>query len=102
MSSVAIPYKISNDEFELLEFFVVILYSKTCNTKEANEARRIMISRDNKVIENIPPTKGALRQNALRSLLHYSKWRQALCKDFDGGDACQWDLQKVESEMIPL
>ena len=102
MSSVAIPDKISNDEFELLEFFVVILYSKTCNTREVKEARRIMIFRDNKVIENIPPTKRELRQHALRSLLQYLKWRQTLCKDFDGGDACQWDWQKVESEMILL
>ena len=61
LSSIATPDEISNNEFELLEFFVVRLYSKTCNTKELNEARRILFSRDKKVIENIPLTKGALK-----------------------------------------
>ena len=53
--------EISDNEFELLEFFVVRLYSKTCNTKELNEARQTLFSRDKKVIENIPLTKGALK-----------------------------------------
>ena len=57
LSSIAAPKEISDNEFEPLEFFVVRLYLKTCNTKEMNEARQILFSRDNKVIENIPPTK---------------------------------------------
>ena len=69
LSSTATPDEISDDEFELLEFFVVRLYPKTCNTKENSEASRILFSRDNKVIENIPPTKEALRQHVLRSVL---------------------------------
>ena len=34
LSSIATPDEISDDEFELLAFFVVRLYSKTFNTKE--------------------------------------------------------------------
>ena len=89
LSSIATPDEISDDEFELLEFFVVKLYLKTCNTKEVNVARRILFPRDNKVIEKIPPTKGALRQHVLKSVLQSSKWQQSLCEDFDGRDACQ-------------
>ena len=37
--SVATLNEINDDEFKLLEFYVVRLYSKTCNTKEVNEAR---------------------------------------------------------------
>ena len=99
---IATPDEISDDEFRLLEFFVVRLYSKPCNTKEVNETRGILLSRDYKVIENIRPTKGALRQHVLRSVLQSSKWQQSLCKDFDGWDACQWGWQKVKNEMIPL
>ena len=69
LSSLVTLDEISDDEFELLQFFVVRSYSKTCNTKEVNKARRTLFSRDNKVIENIPPTRGALRQHALRSVL---------------------------------
>ena len=45
-------------------------------------------------MENIPPTKVALRQHVLRSVLQSSKWRQSSCKDFDCRDACQWGLAK--------
>ena len=55
-----------------------------------------------KVIENIPPTKGALRQHVLRSVLQSSKWRESLCKGFHGRDACQWSWKNVAKEMIPL
>ena len=102
LSSLATLDEISDDEFELLYFFVVRSYSKTCNTKEVNKARRILFSRDNKVIENIPPTRGALRQHALRSVLQSSKWRKSLRKDFDVRNACQWGWQKVENEMMQL
>ena len=102
LSSLATLDEISDDEFELLYFFVVRSYSKTCNTKEVNKARRILFSRDNKVIENIPPTRGALRQHALRSVLQSSKWRKSLRKDFDVRNACQWGWQKVENEMTRL
>ena len=87
--SIATPDEVSDDEFKLLEFFVVRLYSKTCNTKEMNEARHILFFRDNKVIKNIPPTKEALRHHVLRSVLQSSKWQESLCKDFDCQDACQ-------------
>ena len=74
----------------ILKFFVIRLYSKTPNIEEMNKTRRILFSRDNKVIENIPPTKGALRQHVLWSVLQSSKWRQSLWKEFNGRDACQW------------
>lgn len=69
---------------------MVRLHSKSCNTKEANKAERSLFSRDSKVIKNIPHRKGALKQNALTSVIQSSKWQQSLCQDFDGRDACQW------------
>ena len=45
LSAIATPDEISDDEFELLEFFVVKLYSETYNTKEVNESRMILFSR---------------------------------------------------------
>ena len=54
------------------------------------------------MIENIPPTKEALRQHVLRSVSQPSKWQQSMSKDVDGWDACQWGWQKVENEMILL
>ena len=45
LSAIATPDEISDDEFKLLEFFVVKLYSETYNTKEVNESRMILFSR---------------------------------------------------------
>ena len=69
MSSFDTPDEIIDDKFELIKIFVIRLYSKICNTKEVNKARQILFSKDNKAIENILPTKGALRQHVLRSAL---------------------------------
>ena len=75
---------------------------KSLQYKEVNEAEWSLFSRDNKVIKNIPHTKEALKQNALRSIIQSLKWQQSLCKDFDGRDACQWGWEKEESKTIPL
>ena len=58
--------EMKDDVFEMIEMFVVLLYSRTCNTKLVNEARRILFSQGNRQIENISPTKDALLEH-LRS-----------------------------------
>lgn len=61
--SIAAPDEFSDDEFGLLEFFVVRLYSKIFNTKEVNEARHSFFHGcKDPPTKNIPPTKEALRQ----------------------------------------
>ena len=77
------PDEISEDKFDLFEFFLVILYTKTCNIREVNEARWILFSRNNKVIEKLLPTKGALRQHVLRSVLQ--KWSLSFEKTLMAG-----------------
>ena len=59
LSSIVTLDDISDAEFELFEFFVVSLYSQTCNTKEVDKARRILFSRDDTVIQSIPHTTKA-------------------------------------------
>ena len=48
------------------------------STTDVNEARKILFCRDNRSIENIPPTKQALIQHILRSAIQSSKWCQCL------------------------
>ena len=73
LSIITLPDEIEQDDFNLIQAFVVSLYSKTCNTRNANEARKILFSRDNRTIGNIPPTREALLQHVLRSVLQSSK-----------------------------
>ena len=77
--SIAAPDEFSDDEFGLLEFFVVRLYSKIFKTKEANEARHSFFHGcSDPPTKNIPPAKEALRQHVLRLDLQYSKCQQSL------------------------
>ena len=71
LSSIATQHEISDEKFELLGLFVLRSYSKTCKTKEVNEAR-ILFSRNNEKIENIPLTKEAPRKHVFRSVLQSS------------------------------
>ena len=52
ISSIIPPDDITDKDFKLLEKLVILLYSKSCNTFEDNEARRILF-KIQKSIENI-------------------------------------------------
>ena len=71
---------INEDEYRLTEKFVVVLYSRTCNAETLNAARRKLFAQENGPIENIPPTKAALYQHILRSVIQASKWYTCLEK----------------------
>ena len=101
LSSVTSPDDIMENEIEAMETFVVHLYSKTCNTTDVNEARKILFCRDNRSIENIPPTKQPLIQHILRSAIQSSKWCQCLNAEHDSRDPCQCGWQKTEQTMEP-
>lgn len=103
LSTISSRNEIEQEDFELIEAFVVSLYSKTCNTRNVNEARKILFSRDSRSIENIPPTNEALVQHILRSVLQASKWHQCLNKQHDSRDPCLWGWKRLnENEMQPF
>ena len=57
---------INEDEYRLIEKFVVVLYSRTCSAETVNAASRKLFAQENRTIENIPSTKAALYQHILR------------------------------------
>ena len=52
---------ISKSAMSLLERFVVLLYSRTCDIVSVNDARKWLFAQKSRSLENIPPTKEALR-----------------------------------------
>ena len=92
---------ISDLEFQFIETFVIRLYSKTCNTNDVNEARKILFARENRQIENIPPTRAALKQHLYRSILQASKWNKALEKMPIIGDPSLWGWYKENDSFVP-
>ena len=55
--------------FEKIEQYVVLLYSKTSDATQVNEARQKLFIKGTRSLENIPPTKGALVQHARGAIL---------------------------------
>ena len=52
--------------FGLLQRFTVVLYSKGSTLEHVDELRKELFCRDNKLMENLPPTTDALFQHARR------------------------------------
>ena len=67
LSNPDVGVAVVENEMAILEEFTVSLYSKKLETKCVNEARELLFSQGKRSIENLPPTKNALVQHALRS-----------------------------------
>ena len=62
------PIKSMSEESErLVERFVILLYDRTSSDEDVNNCRRNLL-RKGRLIENIPPTKGALKEHIQRVL----------------------------------
>ena len=50
-----------------IERFVILTYDKEIPDDSVNKARQTLFTQKGREIENIPPTKGALRQHVVRA-----------------------------------
>ena len=62
------PAEVTNDHMDEIERFFVVLYKRTSPLKKVNEARKQLFAQGNRKVENIPPTKEALRQHVKRAV----------------------------------
>ena len=60
--------------FQVLQRYVVIMYSKSSNIEFVDEARMEFFCQKNKTMENIPPTADALLQHVKRAIYQASIW----------------------------
>ena len=51
------------DIFDIMQRFVVLLYSRTCDLTIVNEARKQLFSQGLRILEAIHPTEAALLQH---------------------------------------
>ena len=54
------PAELTDDDMDTMERFFVLLYNRTSSLKKINEARKQIIAKGNRQLENIPPTREAL------------------------------------------
>ena len=63
---------------------------------------RILFAQENRIIENIPPTKSALYQHISRSVIQASKWYTCLGKAYEYKDLCKWGWKLNDGTFYPL
>ena len=64
---------------EKIEQYVVLLYSKASEAKQVYEAQQKHFVKGTRLLENIPPTQGALDQHIRRAVFQARyTWGQAL------------------------
>ena len=64
-----------------LERFVVLMYDRTSQCLEVNEARKQLFIQKSRTLENIPPTKATLEQHIKRATYQARCWSQALAQN---------------------
>ena len=77
VTAIGVEAKLSDNPFDLMQRFICICYRRTSPFAEVNMARHAMFA-DGVSIENIPPSKGALKQHILRSIRLSTKYHKAL------------------------
>ena len=88
--------------FEKIERYVVLLYSKTSDATQVNEARQKLFIKGTRSLENIPPTKGALVQHVHRAILQAGYiWGQTLISQQDVPSPTNWGWEKSEDGWVP-
>ena len=86
-----------------IERFVVLMYDRSSTCVSVNDCRRILYTRKNRAIENIPPTSDALLQHVKRASLQAHLWISCLSNDVPQYNPLEWGWTvSDDSSYIPL
>ena len=55
------------DSMEMISRYTVVMYNRTSNSANVNEARRTLFVKDGKDLDSIPPTESALLEHVSRA-----------------------------------
>lgn len=88
------PADISAEAMALLERFVVLMYDRTSDSLQVNDARKQLFTQKSQTLENIPPTQAALKQHIKRACYQANSWNQALVLAPDVLDPSEWGWTK--------
>ena len=61
--------EITDDDFQNLERYVILLYDRSSTLENVNECRKELFTKKGRSIDNLPPTRDALFQHSKRALL---------------------------------
>jgi len=75
------PSEVGKGSMLLLERIVVLMYDRTSESTEVNDARKQLLIQKSRTLENIPPTQAALKQHIKYTCHQANCWNQALVMD---------------------
>ena len=96
------PSEVSEESMSLLERFVVLMYDRTSDIMEVNEARKQLFAHKGRTLENIPPTQAALKQHIKRACYQANIWNQSLISEPELLNPSDWGWTKDTSGWQPL
>ena len=97
------PMCVSDEEYKVLQRFVVLLYSRTSSIECVNAARQSLFSQGNRTIENIPPTKAALEQHVKRAAYQGGIiWGQAMVCSQEIVNPTEWGWKLNDGVYSPI
>ena len=103
LSLTSLPEVISDACMGVIERFAVLLYDRTSNLTEVNEARQELFSKKSRTLDKIPPTKAALLQHTKCSVYQGGYvWAQALLKQPVLQSPSEWGWQYNDNFWTPV
>jgi hypothetical protein len=94
--------EVTDDLMTRIEKYVIMLYCGDTEIHSVNEARKILFTK-NKSLQNIPPTRDALRMHTLRAAYQAGfVWGQALDPSGVIPSPADWGWTQTEGEWQPL
>ena len=97
-----LPETISDDDIQILEQFVVILYDRSSAVKNVNEARLDLFAHRQKSYEMIPPTGSALIEHTKRAVYQAGHvWGQSLILEPALPSLKQWGWKEDDHNWQP-
>jgi len=94
---------IHQNTMKLIERYVVLMYDHTSTCAGVNECRRILYTRKNRAIENIPPTANALLQHSKRASLQAHIWKDCLSATAEIRVPTDWGWKvAADDAFVPL
>ena len=81
-----------------LERFVVLMYDRTSECLEVNEATKQLFIQKSRTLENIPPTKATLEQEIKRACYQARCWSQALVQNSQLPSPLDWGWIRKKRE----
>ncbi len=92
--SLLLMEETSETAIAALERFVVLLYDRTSDLLQVNDARKQLFTQKSRSLENIPPTYAALKEHVKRASYQAYCWNQALVPNPDIPSPSDWGWEK--------